>query len=174
MKNLAIAVAFALLLSACPMTGSTPPTTPSPTTPSPADGVCLPPAMPEAPLPKIQPWTGQIPAAPLETIWVLAPLDDQESQWLLAGVLLDKREVSAGVALTSDQVADVVKALTTQQVATPRSALAILGSLRPIPQPGPPGEPGALLRAYNAAAALRWSTQHPVQPNAEKPPVTHQ
>lgn len=173
MKNLAIAVAFALLLSACPMTGTTTPTTPSPTTPSPTNGECLPPATPQAPLPEIQPWTGQLPAAPPETIWVLAPLDDQESQWLLAAVLVEKKAVAAGVALTSDQVADVVKALTLQQVATPRAALAVLGSLRPIPQPGPPGEP-ALWRAFNAAAALHWSTQHPVQPKLEKPPVTHQ
>jgi hypothetical protein len=159
MKKFALAVLSALLLAACPMTGGTPPTTPTPadpTTPNQPTG-CLCTEKLNGAGPAVQPWQGDLPEPRNGTGWVLQKFD--EEQWLLTLIELDKKEVLVSYHLTAQQERrDAVSKIADQQVDWPQILFAVLGGLRPIPQPGPPGEPGDHWnRGLNALLGMRWA-----------------
>jgi hypothetical protein len=159
MKKFALAVLSALLLAACPMTGGTPPTTPTPADPNapnqPAGCLCE--EQLNGPGPAVQPWQGDLPEPKLGTGWVLQQFD--EEQWLLTLIELDQKEVLVSFHLKGQQDRrDAINKVADQQVAWPTIVFAILGGLRPIPQPGPPGEPGEhYRRGLNTLLGMRWA-----------------
>jgi hypothetical protein len=156
MKKLAIAVLCSLSLSACPMTNNTGSTTQNPAKPSQADCSLL--VELEGPEPVVQPWDGQLQEGSSTSAWVLSTVDDKDPKWLLMLVEVDKRAVTAAYLLTNDEERiDAIGKVSEMQRRIPNLFLAILGGVRPFPQPGPPGEPGEwiLRQALSTAVAER-------------------
>lgn len=170
MKKFALAVHFvlvapvalaALLLAACPMNGGEPATTQTPGDPvasSPLDSAgCQCAEELNGPGPAVQAWQGDLPEPRDGTGWVLQQFD--EEQWLLTLIELDKKEVLISFHLTKEEERrDAINRIADQQVKWPQILFGILGGLRPIPQPGPPGEPGDhYRRGLNTLLGMRWA-----------------
>ncbi len=167
----ALALVAGLLLTACPMTSGKPPATPE--NPSSDDKNCLSPVLPEEPLPDLEPWTGEVPPTTPGTIWVIAPLDEQGNDHLLTLVQPEKGAVVKTIGLKGAELADATQKLTEARV--PMIANAGLGSLRPVPQPGPPGEPKlwAIRFSLNAARGMFWAARDVQLAGQVQQPVTH-
>jgi hypothetical protein len=171
----ALAVIAGLLLTACPMTSGKPPATPE--NPSSDDKNCLQPALPEEPLPDLEPWTGEVPPTAPGTIWVIAPLDEQGDDHLLTLVQPEKGAVVKTIGLKAKDLTAATQKMAEARL--PLIAFAGLGSLRPVPQPGPPGEPKlwAIRFSLNAARGMFWAMRDVQLSSQAAPPprvpVTH-
>lgn len=156
MKEFAVLFALVTLLSACPMTTPDRPTTP--TAKQCPEDVLVPTKL-SAPPPPVEAWTGVLPTPPSpNVVWVLSPIDLEEKRWLLSMAEVEKDYIAYNFLLEAQQVGDAISKINAPSVATPRAALAILGVIRPIPQPGPPGEPDLYnQRTLNLGKAVVWS-----------------
>lgn len=161
MKKLALTALFALL-SACPMPGNDPATTPASqgSTQDPSTEACLQPISLVRPGPEVQQWTGELPANPPQrSAYVVMPINEERTEFLLVLTYPDKKEILSSFYLPSvkDKIA-AVNQINAQIINYPQILLAVLGGLRPLPQPGPPGEPGrAYHLALNVGNSLVWN-----------------
>ncbi len=174
MKTAAFTLVCAFLLSACQMAGNKPPN--SPTEPSSAPESCLAAATPAEPLPSLEPWSGALPPSIPGAVWVLTPMDDKGQDRVLAMVVPEKGVVLKAISVKAEQYPEAVQLLTAAEIDMPLIMFAVLGGVRPYPQPGPlgvPDLPAILSASLNAANGLVWSARGP-QAKLEQPPVTHQ
>ncbi len=175
MKNLALATLFALL-AACLNQSNDPTTTPIPsetTDDQPAEISCLATIDP-ANVPEVQAWSGQLPDSPPErSVYVIQPIDD--SKFLLTLVYPIKKEIIAAYLLESvEEKLDATSKINDQAGHWPQILLAVLGGLRPLPQPGPPGQPwAAYKKALNAGNALVWADSIAIKGSFVAPSATH-
>jgi hypothetical protein len=161
MKKLALTALFALL-SACPMPGNDPATTPNPPQKV-GPEACPGPIDPANPNHEVQEWKGQLPdSPPPRSVYVLMPLDEQQQAFLLTLTYPEKKEIIASYYLKNPEERTHAMHLVAEQViAWPHILSAVLGGLRPLPQPGPPGEPGlAYQRSLTMANQMVWSEMH--------------
>jgi hypothetical protein len=156
MKKLVLAVLCISLLSACPMPGGPSPANPSPVTSSETKCSLL--VELAAPAPEPQQWTGELPQGSATSAWVLIGVDDPATSWVLVLVEPDKLAAVAAFSLKKEEERrDAITKVAAQQLNFPQILLAVLGSVRPFPQPGPPGEPGKWIfqRAVSTAVSER-------------------
>lgn len=145
MKKLALPALFSLL-AACLTQSNDSSTTPSPsesTEDQPAEISCLAPIDPVN-VPEVQQWTGALPDnPPARSVYVIQPIDDTNQQFLLTLTYPIKKEILAAYLLpTMKDKIDAMNKISQQTFNYPQILLAVLGGLRPLPQPGPPGQPG--------------------------------
>jgi hypothetical protein len=156
MKKLVLAVLCVSLLSACPMTGGPSPANPSPVTSSETKCSLL--VELAAPAPEPQQWTGELPQGSATSAWVMIGVGDPATSWVLVLVEPDKLAAVASFSLKKEEERrDAIIKISAQQLNFPKILLAVLGSVRPFPQPGPPGDPGQWIyrRAVSTAVAER-------------------
>lgn len=161
MKKLALTALFALL-SACPMPGNDPATTPYPAQEV-GPEACPGPIDPANPNQGVQEWKGQLPdSPPPRSVYVLMPLDEERQAYLLTLTLPEKKEIIASYYLRNqEERANAMNLVNEQVVNWPHILTAVLGGLRPLPQPGPPGQPWlAFQRSLTVANQLVWSEMH--------------
>lgn len=168
MKKLALPALFSLL-AACLTQSNDSSTTPNPseaTEDQPAEISCLAPIDPVS-SPAVQQWTGVLPEnPPARSVYVIQPLDDSNQQFLLTLTYPTKKEILAAYLLPSlQEKLDAMNKISQQTFNYPQILLAVLGGLRPLPQPGPPGQPGiAYKKALNAANAMVWAELQAYKP----------
>jgi hypothetical protein len=156
MKKLVLAVLCISLLSACPMPGGPSPANPSPITSNETKCSLL--VELAAPAPEPQQWTGELPQGSATSAWVLIGVGDPATSWVLVLVEPDKLAAVASFSLTKEEERrEAITKVAAQQFNFPQILLAILGSVRPFPQPGPPGDPGRWIyrRAVSTAVSER-------------------
>lgn len=174
MKHFALLLSFAVFLLACPLTTPGQPTTPGQSEPNAKcpDNALLPAEL-GAPLPQAEAWTGELPPLPsASAAWVLTPADSEEKVWWLFLIDTQKSSFSRVYTVQGKDVGDTVKKLTVIPVNVPRALLAVLSSGRPLPVPGPIGEPdfGTVRAALNAGRGVFWGEQLGIQQPGQKGP----
>lgn len=112
---------------------------------------------PGVPAPEPQPWTGELPNASADAIWVISPVDSQGAEWVVTPVNAERAAVEAVVVVKRQTLPEIREKLDIREAITIQLGLKVLSIWRPNPPPpGPPGfPPGLLRRAVNVAMGFR-------------------